>query len=108
MVTIFFTGVGLATVKILDSGLRYNSSYFNGCILFNIVKNGRKDSRKKKVKGMFIHMDNCQVHNSKVTTNCLNECGLIRTPHSPYSLDIAPSDFWFFGYTKDKLAGQSF
>ena len=108
MVTIFFTGVGLITVKILDPGLKFNSTHFCGCILSSIVKNGRIGTRKKKVKGMFIHMDNCRIHNSKVTTDCIKKSGLIRAPHPPYSPDIAPSDFWFFGYSKNKFAGKSF
>ena len=34
--------------------------------------------------------------------------GLNKVPHPPYSPDIAPSDFFLFGYTKDKLQGCSF
>jgi hypothetical protein len=29
-------------------------------------------------------------------------------PHPPYSLDLAPSDFYFFEYVKRCLAGLSF
>jgi hypothetical protein len=29
-------------------------------------------------------------------------------PHSPYSPDLAPSDFYLFGYIKRCLAGLSF
>jgi hypothetical protein len=29
-------------------------------------------------------------------------------PHSPYSPDLAPSDFYLFGYVKRCLAGPSF
>jgi hypothetical protein len=29
-------------------------------------------------------------------------------PHPPYSLDLAPSDFYLFGYVKRCLAGLSF
>ena len=31
-----------------------------------------------------------------------------RTPHPPYSPDIAPSDFFLFGFVKDKLKGKAF
>jgi hypothetical protein len=30
-----------------------------------------------------------------------------KTPHSPYSPDIAPSDFYLFGYVQRCLAGRS-
>jgi hypothetical protein len=31
-----------------------------------------------------------------------------RAPHPPYSPDLAPSDFYLFGYVKGCLAGHSF
>ena len=31
-----------------------------------------------------------------------------RAPHPPYSPDIAPSDFFLFGYVKGALKGHSF
>jgi hypothetical protein len=30
-----------------------------------------------------------------------------RVPHPPYSLDLAPCDFYLFGYIKGRLAGAS-
>jgi hypothetical protein len=31
-----------------------------------------------------------------------------RAPHPPYSPDLAPCDFYLFGYIKGRLAGASF
>jgi hypothetical protein len=31
-----------------------------------------------------------------------------QAPHPPYSPDLAPSDFYLFGYLKDRLQGQHF
>jgi hypothetical protein len=31
-----------------------------------------------------------------------------RTDHPPYLLDLAPSDFYLFGYIKSRLSGISF
>ena len=31
-----------------------------------------------------------------------------KAPHPPYSPDIAPSDFYLFGYIKGKLQGEHF
>ena len=38
----------------------------------------------------------------------MNIKGLKRAPHPPYSPDIAPSDFFLFGYIKNKMEGQSY
>jgi hypothetical protein len=53
-------------------------------------------------------MDNCKVPNSKLTKGKLDEIRLIRWEHPSYSLDIAPSDFWFFGWSKREMQGQTF
>jgi hypothetical protein len=38
----------------------------------------------------------------------LEEIRLIRWDHSPYSLDLAPSDFWFFGWSKKEMKEPAF
>jgi hypothetical protein len=40
--------------------------------------------------------------------NFVNGDSLVTIPHSPYSLDLAPSDFWLFGHIKTTLAGRLF
>jgi hypothetical protein len=37
----------------------------------------------------------------------LRQCGSL-APHPPYSPDLAPSDFFLFGYIKQKITGQEF
>ena len=53
-------------------------------------------------------MDNCRVHNSKFTQKEIEKSDFKRTPHPAYSPDIAPSDFFLFGYVKGQLTGHSF
>jgi hypothetical protein len=38
----------------------------------------------------------------------LIENQLLHVPHSPYSPDLAPSDFWLLGRIKTGLDGRSF
>jgi hypothetical protein len=38
----------------------------------------------------------------------MEENRMIRASHPPYSLDLAPSDFYLFGYVKHCLRRQSF
>ena len=53
---------------------------------------------------LFLHLDNARVHNSRESTGYLHELPFIKLPHPPYSPDIAPCDFFLFGYLKRKLA----
>lgn len=64
------------------------------------------DQTDKKL--LWLHLDNCRVHNSKSATESLRMLGFKRAPHPPYSPDLAPSDFYLFGYIKEKLKGCFF
>ena len=57
--------------------------------------------KKKKV---FIRQDNAPCHKSIATLAKLHEL----LPHPPYSLDLAPSDYYLFVDLKRMLQGESF
>jgi hypothetical protein len=44
----------------------------------------------------------------RMRENGFDENSLVTAPHSPYSSDFAPSDFWLFGHIKTSLAGRVF
>ena len=50
------------------------------------------------------HQDNTPVHNSILGTDYLTKIGIKTVPQPPYSLDLAPCDFWLF----PKLRGCSY
>ena len=53
---------------------------------------------------LFLHLDNARVHTSQESSSFLKQLPFIKFPHPPYSPDIAPCDFFLFGYLKRKLA----
>jgi histone-lysine N-methyltransferase SETMAR len=55
-----------------------------------------------------LHLDNCRVHFSRATEQFITENDVGHVPHQPYSLDLAPSDFWMFGHVKISLGDQIF
>jgi histone-lysine N-methyltransferase SETMAR len=57
---------------------------------------------------LLVHADNARPHITKLSTQYFNENRMKSTPHPPYSPDLAPSDFYLFGYVKICLAGLSF
>jgi hypothetical protein len=48
-------------------------------------------------------VDNARPHNSKRSTEYLRTAQIKRIPQPSYSPDIAPCDFFLFGYLKEKL-----
>jgi histone-lysine N-methyltransferase SETMAR len=57
---------------------------------------------------LLVHADNARPHTAKSSTQYFNENRMKSVLHPPYSPDLAPSDFYLFGYVKRCLAGLSF
>jgi hypothetical protein len=51
-----------------------------------------------------VPLDNARPHNSRKSTECLEQFRARRIAHPDYSPDLALSNF-FFGYVKSKLPG---
>jgi hypothetical protein len=54
-----------------------------------------------------IHLDNCPIHTSRVSTNWLEEHDIIRIPQPSYSPGLALSDFDLFPTAKKSSNGFS-
>lgn len=108
MVTIIWGVNGFYIIDLLPHGTSYNSDYFIDNILspLNSIKGQIWSETTKRY--LWLHLDNSKVHNSMKSNAKYGEYGLKRTPHPPYSPDLALSDFYLFGFLKDKLKGQKF
>ena len=107
MLTIFWNPNGFILVEALDDNTVFNAEYFINEILEQI--NFRTASDREKIKKkLVLHYDNARPHISKKVLNYLEDNDIIRAPQPPYSPDIAPSDFYLFGYIKQKLQGCKF
>ena len=58
--------------------------------------------------GMFIQHDNADPHTSLRTEEAITKFGWTVLHNTPYSPDLAPSDFHLFGPLKDALRGTRF
>jgi hypothetical protein len=54
-------------------------------------------------KRLVIHLDNCSVHTSRVSTEWLEEHDMHRLSQPAYSPNLAPSDFYLFPTVKERL-----
>ena len=108
MITIIWGVWGFFVVDMLPHGMSYNSSYFISNILDVLNEKKQIIWPKSGRRKVWLHLDNCRIHNSKMTMEKIQKIQFKRTPHPAYSPDIAPSDFYLFGRVKKELEGFEF
>jgi len=108
MITVMWSISGIIVLNMLPKGESFDSSYFIDNIIYEADQNPTIQKWRKTYGKIWVHLDNCRVHNSRVSMERMKQIKFERTPHPPYSPDIAPSDFFLFGYVKEKLKGQKF
>jgi histone-lysine N-methyltransferase SETMAR len=108
MFTLIFSGHGLLTLHQLPKGQKMNSQCFCDVVLQETREALTSLPETSGIEGMMIHLDNCKVHNSARTTRQFQDFQVTRLPHPPYSPDISPCDFWFFGWSKERIQGHEF
>jgi hypothetical protein len=54
-------------------------------------------------KRLVVHLDNWSVHTTRASTDWIEEHGMRRMPHLPYSCDFVSIDFYLFPPVKEKL-----
>jgi hypothetical protein len=91
-IALFRTGIG--AVVMLLAGQSFNKDFFAGTMLPSIVDNRALSGPKLKASGTCLHLDNAR---PRLTSDKYDKFGIKRPPHSPYSQDLAPCDFWLFG-----------
>ena len=108
MITIIWGVHGIYLIDVLPEGTSFDSAYFIENIITPLSKMKHQIWHESNKRKIWLHLDNCKVHNSKISFQKTEAAGFKRTPHPPYSPDIAPSDFFLFGYTKFRLHGCKF
>ena len=108
MVVVFWNHTGALLVSVLWKGETFNSETAVEQLRRLDVAVREMGRPKRGLKGMRLHWDNARPHFSKLTRAEIDELGLSVLPHPPYSPDLAPSDFFLFGYLKEKLKGKHF
>jgi histone-lysine N-methyltransferase SETMAR len=57
---------------------------------------------------LLVHADNARPHTAQLSVQYFKENRIKSAPYPPYSPDLAPSNFYLFGYVKICLACFSF
>jgi len=107
MLTIVWNPDGFHVINVLPKGQKFNASYYVENILERVSQFAQA-SGGNRGQAFIVHADNARPHTARISQEFLQSSGLRGAPHPPYSPDLAPSDFFLFGYVKNLLQGQSF
>ena len=99
MLSVILDARGILFIDYLENGEIIDSDYYMALLarLSAEIKKKRPQMQKKKV---LFHQGNEPCHNSMKTIVKLNESSFELLPHPPYSLNLAPSDYWLFADLK--------
>jgi hypothetical protein len=94
-------------IKVLEKGRKFSAGYYIAEIL-EPLSQWRSIEAAGNERKLLVHADNARPHTTKLSTQYFNENRMKSAPRPLYSPDLAPSDFYLFGYVKRCLAGLSF
>jgi histone-lysine N-methyltransferase SETMAR len=90
---------GVHLIDELPKGQKFKANYYIDRIRQPPLEN-RSTGRGP---GLIIHADNARPHTAQKNSKFCQENRLEMAFHPPYSPDLAPSDFFLFGYVKHVL-----
>jgi histone-lysine N-methyltransferase SETMAR len=101
--TVRWNPTGFYVVDRVPNDTKTNSAYFVINLLTPLQQAIFPQRRALHQKRLVIHLDNCSIHTSRASREWLKEHDMLRIPQPPYSLDLAPSDFYLFPIVKERL-----
>jgi transposase len=78
----------------------YHSAFFCNVVVPSLVGIICSYSRQSSLKDLYVHLDNARPHNSSQSNNSLQATKARRMAQPDYIPDLAPSDFFLFGFLK--------
>jgi transposase len=108
MVSAHFSHCGFASVEFFPMGQKYNSQFLGETVLPSIEKKLAECRPKLRITAAHLHVDNATPHTSKMSIEKIEELGFILVTQSLYSPDLAPCDYFLFGYLKQHLEEKQF
>ena len=107
LLSVFWDEKGVLLTDYLEKGHTVTGLYYVNLIekLRQAIKNKR---RGKLSSGVHLLHDNAPSHTSHVAVTAIHAAGFKTLNHSPYSPDLAPSDYHLFSHLKRYLRGKVF
>jgi hypothetical protein len=102
--TIAWNPLRFPLIVALPKGPIFNTEHYHDNILAALTQLQPEDDGRN----VFVHADNARAHTAQKCRILCEENGLRLAPHPPCSPDLAPSDYFMFGYVKERLEGMMF
>jgi hypothetical protein len=97
MVTIAWNPLRFPSIVALPKGRIFNAEYYRDSILAALSQLQPEDNMRKLV----VHVGNARARTAQKCRTLCREKGLRLAPHPSYLPDLAPSNFFLFGYVKE-------
>jgi hypothetical protein len=104
MLTVVWNPIGFHVLKALPKGRKFNAQYYANNILV-AISDWRRQTGGTRPNKLWVHSDDARPHAAKMSRDGIGLNQMKQAPHLPDSPDLAPSDFFPFGYVKGKLMG---
>jgi hypothetical protein len=104
MVPIAWNPLGFPLIVAVPKRCTFNAEYYRNNILAALTRLQSEDDGRKLV----VHADNARAHTAQKRRTFCEENGLRLVLYSPYSADLALSDFFLFGHIKHCLGESLF
>ena len=108
MITVFWGIRGVEIILALPADKRWDGDYFADTVVSEIAASELYQKARKQKQRYVLHMDNAPPHRARIVKEELKAAGITLAPHPAYSPDLAPSDFFLFGYLKERARGIEF
>jgi hypothetical protein len=102
MLSHHMTVAELASLDSLPKGQNMDSYDFCNAVLEGVKARALVGTRRATLRDIHIHMDNCKVHNSKLTKGKLDDIRLIRWDHPHTHQILHPRIFSFSSGAKER------
>jgi histone-lysine N-methyltransferase SETMAR len=106
MLVVFWGIEETPVLNLLPRDESMNTATFVELAINSLKKFYRKSLEPEEV--IYVHMDNAPCHRAALSRDVLKNTKLVELPQPPYSPDLAPCDFFLFGYLKSRMRGFHF
>ena len=107
MATVFWDAHGVIMLDFLAKKSTITGAYYAN-LLDQLRTAIREKHRGKLFKGILLQQDNARVHTCKIAMDTVERNGYELIPHTAYSPDLAPSNYFLFPNLKRAIHGSHF